>query len=356
MLPEPDQHTDESLQNYFENTIIPQLYVDAHLVLRKFTPPAMKQFSLSKADIGRNMIDVVNNIRYPTIIENIQEVIDTGIILEKEIQTTDKRWFQMNILPYVMRKENKTNGVIITFVDITNRIKILKELEKANTNLNAFMYAISHDIKQPLTSLMLVPKILLDSFKNQKLEHFELAMATLSRAIDNIHIIIKELTTHAPSTTDITADSERLSIESIYEDVKLLLREEMHNNDIVIHTKFETSELQFSRKNMRSILFNLLINSIKYRSVNHALEINIETHTEGDFVVLSVRDNGTGIDKQFHETVFERNIRISNATGGTGMGLYIVKILLENNGGKIKLESKVGEGAKFILYFRNVFE
>ncbi len=90
----------ELLENYFENTIIPQLYIDGKLILRKFTPPAMKQFTLTLADIGKNVDEIKDNIRYPTFLENINEVIETRVGLEKEIQTTDLRWFQMNILPY----------------------------------------------------------------------------------------------------------------------------------------------------------------------------------------------------------------------------------------------------------------
>jgi len=61
----------EELENYFRNTIIPQLFVDAKLVLRKFTPPAMKQFKLSVDDLGKNIDDIKDNFRFPTIIENI---------------------------------------------------------------------------------------------------------------------------------------------------------------------------------------------------------------------------------------------------------------------------------------------
>ena len=74
----------EELENYFENTIIPQLFVDGNLILRKFTPPAMKQFNLTSSDIGRNIQDVVVNILYPTVIENIEEVIQDGKSLQKE--------------------------------------------------------------------------------------------------------------------------------------------------------------------------------------------------------------------------------------------------------------------------------
>ena len=123
------EHNDE-LENYFRNTIIPQLYVDGDLKLQKFTPPAMKQFSLSANDIGKLITDVKDNLRYPSILDNIKQVIDSNEILEKEIQTTDMRWYQMNIIPYIKKRDNKTDGVIITFVEITRRIKDLQEQEK----------------------------------------------------------------------------------------------------------------------------------------------------------------------------------------------------------------------------------
>ena len=103
----------DELENYFRNTIIPQLFIDSHLHLRKFTPPAMKQFNLSSGDVGKYIGDITDNIRYPNIIENIETVIASGQILEKEIQTTDLRWYQMNIIPYVVVKTKQTNGVII---------------------------------------------------------------------------------------------------------------------------------------------------------------------------------------------------------------------------------------------------
>jgi|SRR5690606_20203877 len=85
----------DELENYFRNTIIPQLFVDAKLILRKYTPPAMKQFEFSPDDIGRPFSELVDNIRYSVIVDDVKEVIESGEILEKEIQTPDLRWFQM---------------------------------------------------------------------------------------------------------------------------------------------------------------------------------------------------------------------------------------------------------------------
>ena len=86
------EHNDE-LENYFRNTIIPQLFIDGELKLQKFTPPAMKQFSLSANDVGRPINDIKDNFRFPSIVDNIQQVIKSNEILEKEIQTTDLRWY-----------------------------------------------------------------------------------------------------------------------------------------------------------------------------------------------------------------------------------------------------------------------
>ena len=342
----------ENLENYFENTIIPQLYVDAGLILRKFTPPAMKQFTLTHSDIGKNMHDVVDNIRYATLIENITEVIDTGIILEKEVQTTDKRWFQMNILPYIVRKQKKTNGVIITFVDITSRIRALKDLEKVNADHNTFIYAVSHDIKQPLSIIALIGDILSDAFNTHNKEQFEKGIETLKRSVKNMNGILQDFTEHIKVKADLSAESERINIENICEDVILALKDEIHSVGVKIKTEFKTSEIQFSRKNARSIVYNLLSNAIKYKDPSKPLKISIKTKKVKNYALLSIQDNGLGIDKEHHKMVFKKFTRINNIQEGTGLGLYIVSTMMENNGGKIEVKSVPGEGSIFKVYFK----
>lgn len=124
------------LANYFSNTIIPQLFVDADLILRIFTPPAMEQFSLTYDHVGKNISDIKDNLRYPYVVDDIWAVIDnTNRSIEKEVQTTDGRWFQMNIVPYLEYEEDVINGVIITFVDITKRLETLRELENFIQNI-----------------------------------------------------------------------------------------------------------------------------------------------------------------------------------------------------------------------------
>ena len=130
----------DELENYFRNNKIPQLFVDANRILRKFTPPAMKQFKLRTDHIGQPLANVKENFRFPTIIDNIQQVIDSNDILEKEIQTTDLRWYQMNILPYIVQKRNIMNGVIISFIDITARNKHQVWLTSSKVKISGFRH------------------------------------------------------------------------------------------------------------------------------------------------------------------------------------------------------------------------
>ncbi len=344
----------EDLENYFANTIIPQLFVDADFILRKFTPPAMKQFALTNADIDRDIHHVVDNIKYPTLIENITEVIKSCKTFEKEVQTTDNRWFQMNILPYIIRKENRTNGVIITFVDITNRIATLKELEKLNADHETFIYAVSHDIKQPLSTVVLVADLLTHAHTSNNAEQFTKGIETLKRAATNMKIMLDDFTEHIKSETRRSLQNERLNIESICHDVILALRDRIHNKGVTINTQFKTSEILFPKKNLRSIVYNLLNNAIKYKKPDKPIKILIKTQKLKDYVLLSIQDNGVGIDKKDHKMIFKKFSRIKGKTkiDGTGMGLYIVSRMLKNNHGKIELESTPGKGSTFKVYFK----
>lgn len=346
-----EQNTE--LENYFRNTIIPQLFVDEHLILRKFTPPAMKQFNLVSTDIGRSMMEIHDNFRHPTLIENIQTVIDTHEILEKEIQTTDLRWYQMNILPYIQKEDNKSNGVIITFVEITFRIKDLKDLETLISDYESLLDTIAHDIKNPLSNLVLA----IDQFKSMGLENeqnFEDLLAIVERALSKMKNMIDELSESREQEHKYKSHVELLNFEHILEDVRLTLRDDINSSHADIKVDVQVSEMTFSRRKLRSIIYNLLNNSIKYRSPLRKPEIFIKTIHENDYTVISITDNGIGIDKSKHEAIFSKYYRVDNALEGSGIGLYLVRELVINSGGKIFLESELDKGTQIKVFIKQV--
>ena len=341
----------DDLVNYFRNTIIPQLFIDGELKLQKFTPPAMKQFSLSDSDVGRHIDDIKDNFRFPSIVENIQQVISSNEILEKEIQTTDLRWFQMNIIPYVKIKDNKTDGVIMTFVDITMRIKDLKEQESLLADYEILLDTISHDIKNPLSNLVLAIDLFKRVSPNDE-QKFKSLLKIVDSALSKMHTVIKELTEERKSAYKYKTEEELLNFEHILEDVRLALNDNISGAQAIIKSEIKASEITFSRRKLRTVLYNLINNAIKFRAPERIPIVAVSTYTEGGFVVLSVKDNGIGIEENMLESIFSKYHRLENSIEGTGIGLYLVKEIVNTTGGKVLVESQVDQGTEFKVYLK----
>jgi two-component system, OmpR family, phosphate regulon sensor histidine kinase PhoR len=339
----------DELENYFNNTIIPQLFVDANMILRKFTPAAMTHFKLSESDVGRHIDDVSNNIRFPTIIENIAEVIESSEGLQKEIQTTDKLWYQMNILPYIIRKENRINGVIITFIDIQDRIQILKGYEKLNRNYENIIHSISHDIKGPLSNIEGLIRLLKKTPESK--EQNSLIIDMLGESVGNLRRTVQDLA-NIDNDKEFAKEPERVNFGNVIEDAKLALRDKIAETHAAIRIQIGESEISFSRKNVRSIIYNLLSNALKYKKPDCTPIITISTEKSGEYIMLSMKDNGLGIAEDKQESIFDRYTRLHDNVEGTGVGLFIVKSMVEEMGGRIEVESKEGVGSTFIVYFR----
>lgn len=339
----------EELENYFSNTIIPQLFVDAELILRKFTPPAMKQFKLKDEHIGRPLSEVVDNFRFPTFLDNIEQVIDTGEILEKEIQTTDMRWYQMNILPYRLRKQKTTNGVIITFVDITGRIKDLKELERLIAEHELLLDTVAHDIKNPLLALGMTIE-LLKRAPEKGMEKLPSVLQNVENSLNQLKKVVNDLVETRWKAHRYEATEELLDLENILEDVRLALALDIKTTHARIKTKLEVLQISFTRRKLRSVIYNLVNNALKYHAPDRPPEIVIKSHIEDVFTVISISDNGKGIEPVELDSIFKKHYRADSQTEGYGVGLYLVKEIVESSKGNVKVESEPGKGSTFRVY------
>lgn len=341
------------LSNYFSNTIIPQLFVDADLILRIFTPPAMTQFSLTYDHVGKNILDIKDNLQYPYVIEDIQDVINnTNKILEKEVQTTDGRWFQMNIVPYIEHEENIINGVIITFVDITKRLKALRELERLNSQYETLKYALAHDIRQPISTVTLIADGLLIAHQKNDSKQFGKWINNLKESSKSLEALVKDFTSVKVDKNGKSFEEKALNIEEICEDIITSLKVELKEKKIKVTTDLKVGEINFPRSSLRSVFYNLIHNAVKFSDPKKASEINIATEAVKGFVILCVQDNGLGIPLNQQRRVFKKSARLSKDIEGTGMGLYVVKKMIEDNEGRIRLESKEEVGSTFKVFFK----
>jgi len=124
--------TNDDLNNYFRSNVNGQLFINNDLQLMKFSPGTVKQINLLETDIGRPLSNISTNIKFETIIDDIKKVLIDGCIISKEIETNNGRWYQIMTMPYVQQSDQKTNGAIVTFNDITELKTIQLELNVSN--------------------------------------------------------------------------------------------------------------------------------------------------------------------------------------------------------------------------------
>jgi signal transduction histidine kinase len=157
-------------------------------------------------------------------------------------------------------------------------------------------------------------------------------------------------TKHSPKTTK----RSKINFRQILDSVKDSLAHELIGGYCSIETKFEVEEIPFNKSYLESVLINLVSNAIKYKSPERLLRIILQTSVnQNDEVVLTVQDNGLGIDlKRHQENLFGLYQKFHSNSDGTGLGLYMVKSQIMALGGTIEVQSEVGKGTTFIITFK----
>lgn len=342
----------EDLDNYFSNTIIPQLFIDTNLLLRKFTPPAMKQFKLKEEFFGKKIAEIKQISNLPSIVSDIKVVITTGKSLEKEIQTKDMKWYQMNILPYVVRRENRVNGVIITFIDITKRISDLKEQERLIAAHELLLDTISHDIKNPLLGLGLTVEMLL-KLSEKNMERLPFLIDNAEKSFIGMKNVVEDLIVSRREKYEQSNVEELIDINNVFEDVCLALANQIIETDAIITQGTPGFEVKFVRRKLRSVLYNLISNAIKYTAPNTQPHILFSCSKKDGYINLSVTDNGIGISSEKISSIFDKFSRLEKHYEGTGVGLYLVNTMVKEAGGRVEVQSKPGRGSIFTICLKD---
>ncbi len=158
--------TFDDLQNVLYSTHVATIFLDTKLNIRLFTPATKSLFGIIPSDTGRPLVDLKSLVPDDTLIGDATTVMQTLMPIERESQASSGAWYRRRILPY-RTQDDKIEGVVITFVDITEPRKISQaldeakqEAERANVAKSRFLAAASHDLRQPLQTLVLIQGLL----------------------------------------------------------------------------------------------------------------------------------------------------------------------------------------------------
>ncbi|MBO9702975.1 MAG: PAS domain-containing sensor histidine kinase [Sporocytophaga sp.] len=268
-----------------------------------------------------------------------------------------QKFFHLNA-QQVTEEGRKVQEILIAFQDVTDE-RIMKEnlnnkneeLNKVNKDLDTFVYTASHDLKAPINNIEGLITVMENNpdFSEGTYEVIQL----MRESIDKFKSNINDLSTIAKIEKEGNGKTAPVKLEELFEEVIYNLKEEIKKTEAIISSDFsQTPTLKFSRKNLRSIFHNLLSNAIKFKSPNRKPEISVITEKVNSYILLKVKDNGIGIKEEDKGRVLALYQRLNPDIEGSGVGMNIVKKIIDNNGGEIEIDSEVGKGSIFKIYIK----
>lgn len=232
--------------------------------------------------------------------------------------------------------------------ELIHRKKLIEELETKNSELERFTYTVSHDLRSPLVTIKGFLGYLERNARNGNMEGFQSDMNRISIAADKMDILLKDLL-ELSRIGRIINTPEKLSFEPLVQDAVEIVhgRLEKHNVTLQIHPNLPA--VYGDRSRLIEVLQNLIDNAAKYMGSQHdpVIEVGTRGQDESGAFIFFVRDNGMGIDPIYHDRIFRLFDKLDVNTEGAGVGLALVKRIVEVHGGRIWVESEAGKGSTF---------
>ena len=239
------------------------------------------------------------------------------------------------------------NGVTVLVRDITDEINN----EKMRSE---FISNVSHELKTPMVMLSGYSEALLDDIVTDPKEVKEM-IAIIKDESDRMNKLVNELLIIA------RMDSDEVQYNIEEQDLKPLINKLIHRYEfdlkdkatrLIVETDDEPFVFPFDADKLNQVLTNIIDNAIRYTKDEDTITISLNK-SQDDTVEISIEDTGTGIKEENLQHIFDRFYKEDEARTrgkhGTGLGLYIVKNIIEKHGGSISVESEYGEGTKFII-------
>jgi PAS domain S-box-containing protein len=280
-----------------------------------------------------------------------------GIFLDQVVHDEHEQVLEIKTFP--IKEIGKIKGVSVFIEDITelknSQFKLIeknRDLEKVNSELDSFVYRVSHDLRAPLTSILgLIGLMKIETSHEKVSEYIDLQ----EKSIQKLDQFIKEIMNLSRnSRLGITVSPINLKglLDEIFEEQNFV------NIDKKVERKYNIQKglsLFTDRSRLSIILNNLISNAVKYANPHEkSVMININAYAENSNCVITVSDNGIGISEIYLPKIFEMFFRATEEFAGSGLGLYIVKETVQKLKGKITVKSKIRQGTTFQVVLPNM--
>ena len=296
--------------------------------------------------------------------KELWETISSGKIWRGEFLNKRKDgtnyWELASISPIIDKKGNIIKYLAIK-EDITERkktedalIKSEKELSQANATKNMFFSVIAHDLKGPIGSFMQLLSLLKENFNDisndEKLDYLNI----LTRLSSKTNSLLEDLLLWAQiqmNTLEFSIKS--INLKTLIQNPIGIVEEKAREKNIEIRTQIDDINVDINADSIKTVMRNLLSNSIKFSHKNSQIKINSKILKNSNTIEISIKDKGVGISEENIDKLFKIETSFSTygteKEKGTGLGLILCKELVEKNGGTIRVESEEDSGSTFFF-------
>ncbi len=305
--------------------------------------------SLMDAGNNRALLDFVREqLSEPdTFFKKVQSLYGTNAVATDTLVFKDGRVFEFYTYPMIM--DGAVIGRVWSFRDITARKRQEKELSEKSSELERFTYTVSHDLKSPLVTVKTFLGYLEQDMTRPDKERVRQDVAYMHTAADKMGQLLDELLNLARVGRKSNPD-ERITFKELAQEAVRLVAGRISTGGAEVQVADAAVVLEGDRPRLIEIWQNLVENACKFMGNQTKPRVEIGVEPRGSETVFFVRDNGAGIDPRFQEKVFGLFEKLDPKGEGTGMGLALVKRIVEMYKGRIWVESPgLGQGANFLF-------
>jgi PAS domain S-box-containing protein len=295
---------------------------------------------------------------------NIERALESGMLQVFDYMLpsgNEKKYYEAS----VSRKDATTVIAMVRDITIrkwaeTEREEMIQELENQkreledkNAELTQFTYTVSHDLKSPLVTISGYLGYIEQDAASGNMDRLRNDTDRIQAAVNKMHSLLTELL-ELSRIGRMLNTQVNVPFQDLIQDALDILHGQLESRQITIRMERDLPVVYGDRQRLTEILQNLIDNAIKYmgEQPNPCIEIGQRGEQDGRSVFF-VRDNGIGIALEYHERIFGLFNKLDARSEGTGVGLALVKRIVEFHGGKIWVESEVGEGSTFYFTLPN---
>lgn len=245
---------------------------------------------------------------------------------------------------FLIKTNSKSERLLQEYAEEVQNKK--EDLEKINSELDRFVYSASHDLRAPLLSIQGLVKVAGNETENLQDKKY---YGMIGDRVTKLDEFIKEIIEYSRNART-EVNYEEVDLKELTEEVIANLQYMEGTDQIDVYVSASEKRVVLDKGRVKIILSNILSNAIKYHNLRQENPwVEVKSELLNSNCVLTIADNGTGILPDKMDRVFDMFFRATDKSGGSGLGLFIVKEAVDKLSGKIELKSQYGKGSEFII-------